>query len=114
MFLELAAAKGVVLERSTLASVHEICRRLDGLPLAIELVAARLVVLPPADIVRALDRGLALEMEGPIDLPERQRTLRAAIDWSYRRLSDAQRELHGALAVFADSGALDDLRSRVG
>ena len=64
-------------------SVHEICRRLDGLPLAIELVAARLVVLPPAEILRALGEGLALKMEGPIDLPERQRTLRAAIDWSY-------------------------------
>ena len=67
-----------------LASVHEICRRLDGLPLAIELVAARLAVLPPAEILRALEEGLALEMEGPVDLPERQRTLRAAIDWSYR------------------------------
>ncbi len=111
LFLELAAARGVLLQDDALASVHEICRRLDGLPLAIELVAARLAVLPPAEILRALGEGLALEMEGPVDLPERQRTLRAAIDWSYRRLSSSQRELHGALAIFADSGALDDARA---
>ena len=111
LFTELAAARGVVLRAEALASVHEICRRLDGLPLAIELVAARLVVLPPAEIVRALEDGLALEMEGPLDLPERQRTLRAAIDWSYGRLTENQRLLHGALAVFSDSASLDDARA---
>jgi predicted ATPase/class 3 adenylate cyclase len=111
LFVELAAARGVVLGADTLASVHEICRRLDGLPLAIELVAARLVVLPPSEIMRALDEGLALEMEGPLDLPERQRTLRAAIDWSYELLNERQRTLHGALAVFADGGRLEDARA---
>ncbi len=60
LFVELAAARGVVLQPDALESVREICRRLDGLPLAIELVAARLVVLPPAEIVRALGEGLAL------------------------------------------------------
>jgi predicted ATPase/class 3 adenylate cyclase len=111
LFVELAAARGVLLQESALVSVHEICRKLDGLPLAIELVAARLAVLPPAEILRALGEGLALEMEGPVDLPERQRTLRAAIDWSYGRLSPSQRALAGALAVFADSGSLDDVRT---
>ena len=111
LFVELAAARGVILQDDALASVHEICRRLDCLPLAIELVAARLAVLPPAEILRALGEGLALEMEGPVDLPERQRTLRAAIDWSYQRLSPSQRDLHGALAVFADSGSLDDAKA---
>jgi predicted ATPase/class 3 adenylate cyclase len=111
LFVELAAARGVHLHDDALTSVHEICRRLDGLPLAIELVAARLAVLPPAEILRALGEGLALEMEGPVDLPERQRTLRAAIDWSYQRLTESQRKLHGSLAVFADSGALDDART---
>jgi len=111
LFTELAAARGVILEESAIASVHEICRRLDGLPLAIELVAARLAVLPPAEIVRALGEGLALEMEGPVDLPERQRTLRAAIDWSYRRLTDRQQLLHGTLAVFSDGAALEDARA---
>ena len=111
LFVELAAARGVILQDDALASVHEICRRLDGLPLAIELVAARLAVLPPAEILRALGEGLTLEMEGPVDLPERQRTLRAAIDWSYQRLSPSQRDLHGVLAVFADSGSLDDAKA---
>jgi predicted ATPase/DNA-binding SARP family transcriptional activator len=111
LFVELAAARGVILQDEALASVREICRRLDGLPLAIELVAARLAVLPPAEILRALGEGLALDMEGPIDLPERQRTLRAAIEWSYQRLTTSQRELHGVLAVFADSGSLDDARA---
>lgn len=111
LFVELAAARGVMLRPEALASVHEICRRLDGLPLAIELVAARLAVLPPAEIVRALGEGLTLEMEGPVDLPERQRTLRAAIDWSYLRLTDSQRGLHGVLAVFVDGAALEDARA---
>ena len=111
LFVELASARGVVLQADALESVREICRRLDGLPLAIELVAARLVVLPPAEIVRALSEGLALRMEGPVDLPERQRTLRAAIDWSYQRLTDDQRALHGTLAVFGDSASLADARA---
>jgi predicted ATPase/class 3 adenylate cyclase len=110
LFAELAAARGVVLQEEALPSVREICRRLDGLPLAIELVAARLVVLPPAQILEALDEGLALEMEGPIDLPERQRTLRATIEWSYGLLTGRQRELHEALAVFAGGCTLADAR----
>jgi predicted ATPase/class 3 adenylate cyclase len=111
LFVELAAARGVVLRDDALPSVREICRRLDGLPLAIELVAARLVVLPPAQILEALDDGLALEMEGPIDLPERQRTLRATIEWSYSLLTEPQRELHEALAVFAGGCTLADARA---
>ena len=114
LLVELAAARGVLLRADTLAGVHTICRRLDGLPLAIELVAARLVVLPPAEIVRALDDGLTLEMEGPIDLPERQRTLRATIDWGYRLLSESQRELHGALSVFVNGCSLEDARAIAG
>ncbi len=110
LFVELAAARGVVLRDDALPSVHEICRRLDGLPLAIELVAARLVVLPPARVLQALDEGLTLEMEGPIDLPERQRTLRATIAWSYGLLSPSEQDLHGALGVFAGGCTLDDAR----
>src|SRR4029450_13140777 len=71
----------------------------------------RLAVLPPAEIVRALGEGLALEMEGPVDLPDPQRTLRAAIDWSYGRLTDRQQLLHGTLAVFSDGAALEDARA---
>ena len=111
LFVELAAARGVVLREDTTKSVREICRRLDGLPLAIELVAARLVVLPPARLLEALDEGLALEMEGPVDLPERQRTLRATIAWSYGLLEESQRELHDALSVFAGGCTLEDARA---
>jgi predicted ATPase/class 3 adenylate cyclase len=111
LFAELAAAHGVVLHDDALPSVREICRRLDGLPLAIELVAARLVVLPPARILQALDEGLALDMEGPIDLPDRQRTLRATIDWSYGLLDEDQRALHGVLAIFAGGCSLEDARA---
>jgi predicted ATPase/DNA-binding SARP family transcriptional activator len=111
LFVELAAARGVVLHEDNAASVDAICRRLDGLPLAIELVAARLVVLSPGRILEALDEGLALVMEGPVDLPERQRTLRATIEWSSRLLTESQRELHGALAVFVDGCTLDDARA---
>ncbi len=111
LFAELAAARGVVLSDDALPSVHAICRRLDGLPLAIELVAARLVVLPPARILQALDEGLGLDMEGPVDLPERQRTLRATIAWSYDLLTDSQRELLDALAVFAGGCSLEDAQT---
>ena len=111
LFVELAAARGVVLREDALPSVRDICRRLDGLPLAIELVAARLVVLPPARILQALDEGLALDMEGPVDLPERQRTLRATIAWSYGLLTRSQQELHDALGVFAGGCAFEDARA---
>ena len=111
LFAELAASRGVVLHDDALPAVREICRRLDGLPLAIELVAARLSVLPPAPLLRALEEGLTLDMEGPVDLPERQRTLRATIDWSYGLLSESQQELHQALAVFAGGCTLEDARA---
>jgi len=114
LFSELAAARGVVLHDDALPAVREICRRLDGLPLAIELVAARLAVLPPAQLLQALDEGLTLDMEGPVDLPERQRTLRATIDWSYGLLSESQRALHQTLAAFSGGCTLDDARKLSG
>ncbi len=114
LFAELAAARGVVLREDMLPAVREICRRLDGLPLAIELVAARLAVLPPAQLLKALEEGLTLEMEGPVDLPERQRTLRATINWSYALLSESQRQLHSTLAVFMGGCSLEDGRQLAG
>ena len=90
LFLELAAAHGFPLDDASRPAVEGICRRLDGLPLAIELVAARLVLLSPAELLAALDDGLALEMEGPVDLPARQRTLHATLDWSYGLLTGPQ------------------------
>jgi len=114
LFFELAASQGVPLGGEALPTVQEICRRVDGLPLAIELVAARLVLLPPAELLAALDEGLTLEMEGPVDLPARQRTLHATLGWSYGLLSVSQRELHGLLAVFAGGSTLEDARAVAG
>ena len=108
LFFELAAARGVPLDEESLATVEEICRRLDGLPLAIELVTARLVLLSPRQLLAALDDGLVLAMEGPADLPDRQRTLHATLGWSYALLTADQRALHGQLAIFAGGSALED------
>ena len=113
-FLELASSHGVSIEYESLPAVETICRRLDGLPLAIELVAARLVLLPPTELLRALDEGLALELEGPVDLPQRHRTLHATLGWSYGLLTDSQRRLHGLLAVFAGGSTLEDARAVAG
>ena len=100
------------LQEDAMPSVREICRRLDGLPLAIELVAARLVVLPPARVLQALDEGLALEMEGPVDLPGAP-THAASHDRLELRAPErrASRQLHGALGVFAGGCTLDDARA---
>lgn len=114
LFFELAASQGMPLDDESLPAVQTICRRLDGLPLAIELVAARLVLLPPTQLVAALDEGLALQMEGPVDLPLRQRTLHATLGWSYGLLSESQLKLHGLLAVFAGGSTLDDARAVAG
>jgi predicted ATPase/class 3 adenylate cyclase len=83
------------------ATVAEICRRLDGLPLAIELAAARIKLLSPQAMVERLQPRLPLLTGGPRDLPARQQTLRATIEWSYRLLAPAEQWLFARLAVFA-------------
>jgi predicted ATPase/DNA-binding SARP family transcriptional activator len=87
-------------------SIAEICRRLDGLPLAIELAAARIKLLPPAQILARLEHSLELLTGGARDAPERQRTLRATIETSYALLSDDERRVFRRLAVFAGGGTL--------
>jgi predicted ATPase/DNA-binding NarL/FixJ family response regulator len=83
-------------------SVAEICRRLDGLPLAIELAAARVAVLPPPAMLARWDAAMGLDLEGARDLPSRQRTLRSAFDWSYDLLEPDEQALLRRLAAFVD------------
>ena len=83
------------------AAVVAICRRLDGLPLAIELAAARTRLLDPGALLDRLSRSLDALGTGAVDLPERQRTLRATVEWSVGLLDDAERSLLETMAVFA-------------
>ena len=87
--------------------IEEICRRLDGLPLAIELAAARIKVLSPQDILDRLSRRLDLLSSGPRDAPRRQQTLRAAIGWSYDLLDPDAKRLFTELGVFAGGFTLE-------
>jgi tetratricopeptide (TPR) repeat protein len=91
--------------------IVEICRRLDGLPLAIELAASRLRLLSAPAMLERLDRALPLLSGGPRDLPDRQRTLRNTIDWSYRLLPPAVASLFQRLCVFAGGFTLDAAES---
>jgi len=84
-----------------LAAVGEICTALDGLPLAIELAAARIRLYPPQALMPLLRSRLALLTGGPRDLPKRQQTLRAALDWSHALLAPDAQQLFARLGVFA-------------
>jgi predicted ATPase len=88
------------LSDSNLREVGEICDRLDRLPLAIELAAARVRALPPRAMLTRLDRALDLLTDGPVDLPGRHRTLRDTIAWSHELLDERERSLLRRLAVF--------------
>jgi predicted ATPase len=88
-------------------AVTEICRRLDGLPLAIELAAARVKLLAPDALLERLEQRLPLLTGGARDLPERQRTLRATIEWSYDLLEPHEQDLMARLSAFAGGWTLD-------
>ena len=89
------------------AAVREIAERLDGLPLALELAAGRVKVLTPGQILERLGRGLDLLTSGAHDAPERQRTLRGTVEWSYQLLTADEQRLFARLAVFAGSFGLE-------
>jgi hypothetical protein len=88
-------------------AVSEICARLDGLPLAIELAAARTAALPPRTLLKRLDRRLPLLTGGRRDAEERQRTLRRTIEWSYDLLANEERDLFASLGLFGDGWRLE-------
>lgn len=96
---------GFVLDEGNAEAVAGICRRLAGIPLALELAAARAHLLRPEAILERLDQVMAAS--GARDLPARQRTMRAALDWSYQLLEPGEQQLFRMLAVFADGFTLD-------
>lgn len=101
-----AAREDFQLDASNHSDVAKIVRRLEGLPLAIELAAARLRLLPPKTTLERLENRLGLLTGGPRDLPERQQTLRKTIDWSYDLLQPAERALLARLSVFVGGWTL--------
>jgi predicted ATPase len=105
LFVERAA--GFELDEHNRAAVEEICRRLDGLPLALELAAARVKLLSPQAILDRLENRLEVLTGGARDLPERHQTLRAALDWSYELLEPEEQELLARLGVFVGAFTLD-------
>ncbi len=102
-----AQGTGVVVDEQTAPLVVSICRRLDGLPLAIELAAARLRSLSLRGLADRLDQRFRLLTGGSRTAPERHQTLRATVEWSYSLLNDAEQVLLGRLSVFAGSFDLD-------
>jgi predicted ATPase/class 3 adenylate cyclase len=92
-------------------AVAEICMRLDGLPLAIELAAARIKLLPPRAMLERLGSRLKLVTGGARNLPERQRTLRGTIEWSFALLEEGERVLFARLAVFSGGRTLEAIEA---
>ena len=103
----IARARAAVPDFEPDESISEICRRLDDLPLALELAAARIKALTTGQILERLEQRLPLLTGGARDLPERQRTLRATIEWSHELLDAHERSLFGSLGVFRGGCTLD-------
>jgi predicted ATPase/DNA-binding SARP family transcriptional activator len=112
LFVQRAAASEWQVGSVTL--LGSICRQVDYLPLAIELAAARVKTLPPESLLARLEQRLPLLTHGPRDLPERQRTLRATIEWSHALLTPEEQTAFARLAVFAGGGTLEAVESVCG
>ena len=106
-----ALVPGFAVDEQNAGAIAGIVERLDGLPLAIELAAARVKLLPPAAILARLEDSLGLLVSGGRDAPDRQRTLRATISWSYDLLSDAARRLLAAASVFRGGISLESIEA---
>jgi len=113
LFIERAQAAKAEFEvtSESAPAVAEICVRLDGLPLAIELAAARIKMLPPKAMLQRLSSRLKLLTGGARDLPERQRTLRATIEWSFALLDEGEQLLFARLAVFSGGRTLEAIEA---
>jgi predicted ATPase/class 3 adenylate cyclase len=113
LFIERAHAvqPGFAITATNAPSVAEICVRLDGLPLAIELAATRITVLSPRAMLARLERRLSLLVSGNRDLDERQQTLRATVEWSYDLLSEQERTIFARLGVFVGGCRIDAAES---
>jgi predicted ATPase/tRNA A-37 threonylcarbamoyl transferase component Bud32 len=109
LFLQraVAAKPDFALTQENARAVTEICARLDGLPLAIELAASRIKMLPPSAMLARLQSCLQLLTSGPRDLPERQQTLRATFDWSHDLLNAPEQQLFRRLSVFVGGCTLE-------
>jgi predicted ATPase len=102
-----AVRSGFALTDGNASAVTEICRRLEGLPLAIELAAARIRLLDPDALLERLAASLEALGTGAVDLPERQRTLRATVEWSVGLLADDERSLLEVMAVFTGGWTIE-------
>ena len=109
-----AAGSAFDLTPASVRAVAEICRRLDGLPLAIELAAAKAKLLPPSALLQRLEQRLPLLTDGAADLPERQRTMRTAIAWSYDLLGSAEQAAFRHLAVCVGGCTLEAAQAVIG
>ncbi len=109
-----AVSAGFQLTDEIVNAVARICRRLDGLPLAIELAAARIKLFSPLQLIERLDRRLDVLTGGTRDLPARQRTMRDTFDWSYGLLDEGEQCLLARLAVFNGGGTADSINSVCG
>ncbi len=109
LFVERArtALPNFLLTEDNASSIAEICRRLDGLPLALELAAARVKLLSPPAILARLDDSLKLLTGGARDLPARHQTIRNTIEWSYSLLNEEEKTLYARLSVFVGGFTLD-------